>query len=254
MNNNNNSDAKRYTLISYYASYQPIAADNTEHSEIYIGISNDQFEQILSYVKDDDEENADIILDSEDQLARTNDEDLFSFLDKEAEDGLRSSFDKETTNDTPNDKRKVYWRIYEDWLDYYGSYNDDTTTDIIEGEGCERYISFLDGDTRVTLDIYVTEESFICNYKELSIGGGYVEKYMIENVVGLLNLFGVTNKDDLISAIMEKCKYRGMPLNVGYFLDLLNSNNIAYQEYKIGTYDVNDDDNGNTNAIFRPID
>ena len=77
---------------------------------------------------------------------------------------------------------------------------------------------------------------------------------MIENVVGLLKLFGVTNKDDLISAIMEKCKSRGMLLNIGYFLDLLNSNNIAYQEYKIGTYDVNDDDNGNTNAKFCPID
>lgn len=253
MNNNNNSDAKRYTLINYYASYQPIAADNTECSEIYIGISNDQFGQLLSYVKEDDEENADVILDSEDQLARTNDEDLFSFLDKEAEDGLRSSFDKEATNNTPNDKRKVYWRIYEDWFDYYGSYNDDTI-DIIEGEGCERYISFLDGDTRVSLDIYVTEESFICNFKELSIDGGFFKKYVIDDIESLLNIFGATDKENLISAIMEKCSYRGMPLNIGYFLDLLNSNNIAYQEYKIGTYDVNDDDNGNTNAIFRPID
>lgn len=157
-------------------------------------------------------------------------------------------------NDPSNFDRALFW-----WMD--GIDNTQELTDdncylepLVEGEGVVRDISYYICDRLIELSCHVWEELLYVRISDFNIAGGDARKVEVKDVDKLMSILGVDRIEDVIDALMEKCKTIDSPLDKDLFYHFLKENGLEYDEQVIGEYFAEYDDEDNLICTYHPIE
>lgn len=159
-----------------------------------------------------------------------------------------------------NEQDEDCWYDDEDDISTFFQDDEDVSEDIdwdtprIDGKGTARYISYGYGDHLIQLRLFVNEDSFEAYIEDMNPDGGEQRKVVVRDLTKLMTVLSVTNPEDLIDALMEKCMTVEEPLSVGRFFGLLKKNGLEYDEQVIGEYIEEYDDEDNPICTYHPIE
>lgn len=156
--------------------------------------------------------------------------------------------------DNPSNFRcDLFW-----WVDGYDVesefLDDDFMAPCIEGEGVVRDISYYICDRLIELSCHVWEELLYVRISDFNIAGGDARKVEVKDVDKLMSILGVDRIEDVIDALMEKCKTIDSPLDKDLFYHFLKENGLEYDEQVIGEYIAEYDDEDNLICTYHPIE
>lgn len=157
-------------------------------------------------------------------------------------------------NDPSNFDRALFW-----WMDGIDNTQDLTDDNyylepLVEGEGVVRDISYYLGDHLIELSCHVWEELLYVRISDFNIAGGDARKVEVKDVDKLMSILGVDRIEDVIDALMEKCKTIDSPLDKDLFYHFLKENGLEYEEEVVGTYMPEWDESGNPQIKYHPRD
>jgi hypothetical protein len=123
-------------------------------------------------------------------------------------------------------------KLYED------IFGDDPLDDIIEGEGVERHIAYHIGTRWVDINMQVFDDGLHMYWDESSLDGGTMEFIVVQDITRLMNVLSVTTENQIIEALMERCKSIEAPLDMRLFFQFLQNNQLEYTKKQVGVHDV----------------
>jgi hypothetical protein len=106
----------------------------------------------------------------------------------------------------------------------------------------------------IELSCHVWEELLYVRISDFNIAGGDVRKVEVKDVDKLMSILGVDRIEDVIDALMEKCKTIDSPLDKDLFYQFLRENGLEYEEEVVGTYMPEWDESGNPQIKYHPRD
>lgn len=124
--------------------------------------------------------------------------------------------------------------------------------DSIEGEGCERHLTYYLYDQLYCVDIVVLDDELYMHRDVVTPDDGYVDIIHVYDIEKIMQVLGVHERDSIIDALMQRCKSDECLFDMDVFDDWLRANRLLITREPIGKYEPFFDEEGNLNSRFIP--